>query len=81
MHINAMSTSNVNAMRHLRSRDYRRVPWRNGRGCTAEIAVAPEGAGMDDFLWRVSTAVVTEPGAFSAFPGVDRILTLSLIHI
>ena len=63
-------------MLHLRSRDYRRVPWRNGRGCTAEIAVAPEGAGMDDFLWRVSTAAVTEPGAFSAFPGVDRILTV-----
>ena len=63
-------------MLQLRSRDYRRLPWRNGRGSTAEIAVAPAGAGIDDFLWRVSTAVVAAPGAFSAFPGVDRILTV-----
>jgi environmental stress-induced protein Ves len=60
-------------MQHLRRRDYRQVPWRNGGGVTAEIAVVP-GAG--EFDWRVSMAEVTADGAFSVFPGVDRVLTV-----
>ncbi len=31
---------------------------------------------MDDFLWRVSVAEVGEPGAFSIFPEVDRVLAV-----
>ena len=50
--------------------------WKNGGGVTREIAVRPEGAGMDDFDWRVSLAEVAADGPFSAFPGVDRTLTL-----
>ncbi|MFD5626372.1 HutD family protein [Streptomyces sp. NPDC127072] len=52
------------------------VPWRNGGGVTREIAALPEGAGMEEFDWRVSLAEVAADGPFSAFPGVDRILTL-----
>jgi environmental stress-induced protein Ves len=52
------------------------VPWRNGGGITREIAARPEGAGMDDFDWRVSLAEVGADGPFSAFPDVDRTLTL-----
>ncbi|MFI6337529.1 HutD family protein [Streptomyces sp. NPDC050535] len=52
------------------------VPWKNGAGVTREIAVRPEGAGMDDFDWRVSLAEVAADGPFSAFPGIDRTLTL-----
>ncbi|MET7682285.1 HutD family protein [Streptomyces sp. NPDC005423] len=48
------------------------VPWKNGGGVTREIAVSPEGAGLDDFRWRVSLAEVGADGPFSAFPGVDR---------
>jgi environmental stress-induced protein Ves len=63
----------VGAMQHLRSRDYRRVPWRNGGGVTAEIAVAPDAGAFD---WRVSMAEVAADGPFSVFPGVDRVLTV-----
>lgn len=52
------------------------VPWKNGGGTTRNLAVVPEGAGFDDFLWRVSIADVHESGPFSRFPGVDRIIVL-----
>jgi environmental stress-induced protein Ves len=52
------------------------VPWKNKGGVTREVAVFPPGAGMADFLWRVSIAEVAEAGPFSIFPGVDRILTV-----
>ena len=52
------------------------VPWKNGGGVTREIAAWPEGAGMDDFAWRVSLAEVAADGPFSAFPDVDRTLTV-----
>jgi environmental stress-induced protein Ves len=52
------------------------VPWKNGGGVTREIAVWPEGAGMDAFAWRVSLAEVAADGPFSAFPDVDRTLTV-----
>ena len=51
-------------------------PWKNGGGQTAEIMVSPEGAGFEDFDWRISTAVVAQSGPFSTFPGVDRVLTV-----
>lgn len=50
------------------------VPWKNGGGVTREIAAAPSGASLDDFLWRVSTAEVRSAGPFSLFAGVDRTL-------
>ena len=49
---------------------------RAGGGSTTEIAVAPPGAGFDDFDWRVSLATITQDGPFSAFPGIDRTLAL-----
>jgi uncharacterized protein len=48
------------------------VPWKNGGGVTREVAAHPEGAGFEDFDWRISTAEVCVPGAFSQFPGIDR---------
>ena len=62
--------------RILRSADHRRMPWKNGRGETTEIAVHPAGASIDDFGWRVSMAGVTEDGDFSLFPGIDRTLAV-----
>ncbi|WP_329351163.1 HutD family protein [Streptomyces sp. NBC_01261] len=52
------------------------VPWKNGGGVTREIAAWPEGAGMDAFACRVSLAEVAADGPFSAFPEVDRTLTV-----
>lgn len=63
-------------MRILRAADHKRMPWKNGGGETTEIAVFPEGAGLDDFVWRVSMARVDGSGPFSSFPGIDRTLAI-----
>lgn len=63
-------------MKILRARDYRRMPWKNGKGETIEVAVYPENAGLDDFEWRISMASVTTDGPFSTFPGIDRTLSV-----
>ncbi|MFB6618037.1 HutD family protein [Streptomyces sp. NPDC085524] len=64
-------------IRTLRAAGRPAAVWKNGGGVTREIAVFPEGAGMDDFVWRASLAEVAEDGPFSAFPGIDRTLTLA----
>jgi environmental stress-induced protein Ves len=62
-------------------------PWRNGGGVTREVASGySPGAGAGttsagpaqepDWDWRVSIAEVSKAGAFSAFPGMDRVLTV-----
>ncbi|WP_338492017.1 HutD family protein [Streptomyces sp. SJL17-4] len=48
--------------------------WRNGGGATREIVSWPAGGG--EFGWRASVADIDRDGPFSAFPGVDRTLTL-----
>ncbi|MDK8874308.1 MULTISPECIES: HutD family protein [Paracoccus] len=62
--------------RILKAADHRRMPWKNGRGETVEIAVHPQGAGLTDFGWRVSMAGVSEDGDFSIFPQIDRTLAV-----
>ncbi|NMM22506.1 MAG: HutD family protein [Phycicoccus sp.] len=60
------------------------IPWHNGGGVTREVVasgasgtpVTSGGSDPQDFDWRVSIADVSQPGPFSAFPGVDRVLTL-----
>jgi environmental stress-induced protein Ves len=52
------------------------VPWKNCGGVTREIVCQPPGAGMDSFDWRVSIAHIASDGPFSAFPGIDRVITL-----
>lgn len=56
------------------------TPWKNGGGVTREIVCQPAPAGpgavVSDFDWRVSIAHIAQDGPFSAFPGVDRIITL-----
>lgn len=63
--------------RIVRSRDLVRVPWKNGGGTTADVAVHPPGAVFDGFDWRISMADVARDGPFSRFPGVDRTLVLA----
>ena len=63
-------------MRVIRAASYRRMPWKNGGGETIEVAVSPDGAGLDAFDWRVSMARVAAPGPFSLFPGIDRTLAI-----
>ncbi|UGX85440.1 HutD/Ves family protein [Phyllobacterium meliloti] len=63
-------------MRILRAADHRKMPWKNGKGVTTEIAVFPEGASVDSFDWRISMAKVPNSGPFSAFAGINRVLAV-----
>lgn len=66
----------------LRWSEYRSMPWKNGGGTTREVTsgtVHAPLASMESevgFDWRVSVADVDVGGAFSAFPGIDRVITL-----
>ena len=53
---------------------YRRMPWRNGRGFTLEIAREPVSG--EDFAWRLSLADIDRDGDFSAYPGYRRAIVL-----
>ncbi|WP_086831962.1 HutD family protein [Streptomyces sp. NRRL B-24572] len=64
------------APRILRANDRTPAPWKNGGGITTEVLAHPQGAGTDDFAWRISVADVASSGPFSAFEGVDRIITV-----
>jgi environmental stress-induced protein Ves len=57
----------------------RRMPWKNGRGVSAELALWPEHGALErlDFDWRISASSIDEAGGFSAFPGFDRILVVT----
>jgi hypothetical protein len=63
-------------MRIFRAQDYKRMPWKNGGGETTEIAVYPDNADLASFDWRVSMANVATDGPFSAFPDIDRTLSI-----
>lgn len=63
-------------MRIIRAAGCKVMPWKNGGGTTTEIAVAPDGASLSDFDWRISMAHVGQDGPFSSFPGIDRTLSV-----
>ena len=51
-------------------------PWKNGGGVTREIVCMPPGTGLGQFDWRVSIAHIAGSGPFSAFAGINRVITL-----
>jgi environmental stress-induced protein Ves len=55
---------------------YKSMPWKNGLGSTTQIAIHPADAGVDDFGWRISMAMVNSDGPFSLFSGVERTLVV-----
>lgn len=63
-------------MRILKNEQYRRMPWRNGHGETAQIAISPAAGTLEDFDWRVSMARIEGDGPFSQFPHTDRTLAV-----
>ena len=75
-------------MEIIRYAELKAQPWRNGGGVTREVASHPAGAPAQDgagpdstgsttgWDWRVSIAEVSKAGDFSAFPGMDRVLTV-----
>lgn len=50
-------------------------PWKNNGGVTRELASCLEAG---ETLWRLSLADIDRDGAFSAFPGFERIHTIIL---
>lgn len=58
----------------LKSKHYRSMPWKNGRGVTREIAREP--ATGEEFAWRLSLAQIDADCDFSPFPGYRRGLVL-----
>ncbi len=58
--------------RIVRKADTVWLPWKNGAGEMADIAVSAERTQVGDPHWRVSTARVTRDSPFSNFPGIDR---------
>jgi environmental stress-induced protein Ves len=69
-------------MEIIRYAELKAQPWRNGGGVTREVAThtgatAPrKSSGHNSWDWRVSIADVSKAGDFSAFPGMDRVLTV-----
>lgn len=65
-------------MEIIRYAELRAEPWRNKGGVTRELASHPKAASAQDgaWDWRVSIAEVSKVGAFSTFPGMDRVLTV-----
>ncbi|MDE2427746.1 MAG: HutD family protein [Burkholderiales bacterium] len=63
-------------MRKWTPENYQVMPWKNGGGSTTELAIFPPGAGLDNFVWRLSTAQVDVDGPFSHFPQIDRTLAI-----
>ncbi|MDZ4754218.1 MAG: HutD family protein [Phycisphaerae bacterium] len=57
----------------LRASDARRVPWKNGRGTTLELASDTPSAD-EAWTWRLSIADVAESGPFSRFPECERFI-------
>lgn len=71
-----MGGEHPSTARHLPASGRVARPWKNGGGETAEVALAPAGASLDDFDWRVSIARVEQDGPFSLFPGVERTMAI-----
>jgi uncharacterized protein len=61
-------------MQIIRFAELKAEPWRNGGGVTREIA--RQGSEEGGWDWRVSIADVAKAGDFSAFPGMERVLTV-----
>lgn len=63
-------------LRRLPAKGYVTLPWKNGQGVTDEICLWPETGDRESFDLRISRATIAGEAPFSAFPGVDRIITV-----
>jgi uncharacterized protein len=67
------------SIKTLITRDqFKVMPWKNGGGQTAEIAISPKGSDFreNNFKWRISSARIENESHFSQFQGYNRILTV-----
>jgi len=63
-------------MRIITQQDHTVMPWKNSGGTTREIATGGADSNTQEWGWRVSIAAVERDGAYSEFPGVDRLTTI-----
>lgn len=68
-------------MEIIRYAELKARPWRNGGGAARELASRPVAAAEEPpaqpgWDWLVSIVEVSKAGGFSAYPGMDRVLTL-----
>jgi environmental stress-induced protein Ves len=59
-------------LQFLLARDRATQQWRDGGGTTAQVAIEPRRATIENFDWRVSIATVDGEAQFSRYPGVTR---------
>jgi len=62
----------------LKKQGYFETLWKNGGRKTQQIAIYPPEAELakNNFLWRISSATVSQESPFSQFPGYERLLTV-----
>jgi len=58
------------------AKEFKELPWKNGKGFTREIYCIPNEASPDLFNFRLSMATVSQSSPFSLFPGAERFLML-----
>jgi environmental stress-induced protein Ves len=63
---------------YLSKSEFLRARWKNGLGYTDQIAIEPVGADLkaSNFLWRMSSAQISDSSDFSIFPEHDRTLVV-----
>ena len=62
-------------MKIIPPEQFKKIPWKNGKGITTELAIN-NGGTLNDFEWRISIASVDVDGEFSDFTGYLRNLIL-----
>lgn len=62
-------------LQHIPFEQFNAKPWKNGLGTTYDIALLPEGADHNSFDLRFALSPIVEDNIFSAFPGVERVIT------
>jgi environmental stress-induced protein Ves len=62
----------------LKKSSYKESSWKNGKGITRQIAIYPEHATVaaNNFLWRISNALVIQSDPFSHFSNCERQLVV-----
>lgn len=60
----------------LYAKDFKEMPWKNGKGTTRELFRIPNESEPEKFYFRMSVATVNQPSPFSVYPGMDRFLML-----
>ena len=63
------------SLTHVPFLHFEAKPWKNGLGTTYDIALFPEGADHADFDLRFALSPIVENNVFSAFPGIERVIT------